>query len=142
MRSWLEKLGDETLQKAVRDVLDSLSWGLGLRALGASSTVDNLASLLSNDWLDDCTIDMLSTDLNLCAPAESSAAVATLTFVFHIMASYGRNPRKDTAAPVLERYIERARQDTLRHLYFPVHLNSNHWVAFLIDFENGTICYG
>ncbi len=141
--SWLSKLDDgEMLREAVGGVLDSLAWGLGLRALGASSTVDSLAKLLSDDWLDDCVIDMLVTDLNLRAPPDSRTEVATLAFVFHVIASYGPKARKDPLAGLLQRYAERARTGELRRLFFPAHLNNNHWVAFLVDFEDESISYG
>ncbi|TFK81466.1 hypothetical protein K466DRAFT_656140 [Polyporus arcularius HHB13444] len=140
-RVQLAMLADTNLAGKVEGVLDVMAWGLGLRALGASASVDSLTKLLSDQWLDDDIIDMLATDLANRAPVQSGSAVATLAFVHVIMACYGPDATKAEPTSLLERYRDRVLDGSVVRLYFPANLNNNHWVTFLVDFEKRTISY-
>ncbi|KAI0329285.1 hypothetical protein GY45DRAFT_1253214 [Cubamyces sp. BRFM 1775] len=135
----------EDLVNKVHALLEVLPWGADLRAYGAATTTDTLALLLSNAWLDDELIDMLSNHLASRIRRDphltSKVAVATLSFQHCILASYtGKNP--PGSLPAFLYQLKQRIVDGVQRLYFPVNLDNAHWVAFCIDFETRTICHG
>jgi len=64
---WLARWGKdgEELEEAdrARELMSCLLWSLDITTLGAGCPKENLAVLLSNDWIDGETIDMMMFDL-------------------------------------------------------------------------------
>lgn len=129
-------------QEEIRKVMDSLPWGADLRCIGAATAAGvGLASILSERWLNDDHINMFMGDLRLRMPLDSGDEVADLLFVHGLCAVYDREGSRNPGV-ILRGYEARAREGSLKRLYFPSNINGNHWVAFLVDFENETVSYG
>ncbi|KAJ7039794.1 hypothetical protein C8F04DRAFT_949367, partial [Mycena alexandri] len=96
----------------------------------------HLATLLSWQWLTDDHIDMMMTDLSARVAADpelsKTVLVAPLAFSNALKAAtkYGK-----ADAPLLARYEAHIKKHGFKRLYFPDHLNKNHWIAGRIDFE-------
>ncbi|KAI0363681.1 hypothetical protein BV20DRAFT_957785 [Pilatotrama ljubarskyi] len=141
---WASQYALVDLARQVQDVMERLAWGAELRALGAATSVETLALLLSDQWLDDELIDMLVSNLAVRAEQDPGLsreiAVATLAFHHCLLAVAGK-PERAGSKEVLQRYRARVLDKGLKRLYFLANLNNEHWVAFLIDFAQGTISY-
>jgi hypothetical protein len=130
----------------VREMMSSLNWGLDITALGAGSPKESLAALLSNSWIDSGTIDMMMSQLaahvHLDPNLQKTTVVATLNLQMQINKAYKDGNCSRNSVPLLSRYTELFKKKKCTHFFFPVHINANHWVPFLIDFQKETICHG
>ena len=110
-------------------------------ALGAGSPKDSLAVLLSNGWIDGGTIDMmmsqLATRVRLNHNLRETTVVATLNLQMQINKAYKDRNFSRGSVPLLSRYTELFKNKKCTCLFFPAHISTNHWVAFLIDFQEG-----
>ncbi|KAG6848001.1 hypothetical protein H0H93_004242 [Arthromyces matolae] len=68
--------------------------------------------------------------------------VAPLTFAFQIASCANVEEYTRDTALLLCRYEREIRDKGIEELYFPLHVNGNHWIACLIDFRRGVISYG
>ena len=148
--AWLARWGKEgkELEEAdhVREMMSSLTWGLDITALGAGSPKDSLAVLLSNGWIDGGTIDMMMSQLATCIHLNhnlrETTVVATLNLQMQINKAYKDGNFSRGSVPLLSCYTELFKNKKCTHLFFPAHISTNHWVAFLIDFQKETIRHG
>ncbi|KAF5320335.1 hypothetical protein D9611_011267 [Ephemerocybe angulata] len=51
-------------------------------------------------------------------------------------------PEAQWKRTLLSRYANRVNEEGVDALYFPIHINRNHWIAGEIDFKRNTISYG
>ncbi|KAL7281612.1 hypothetical protein ACG7TL_004929 [Trametes sanguinea] len=143
---WLTRWEQDTnfLKEAdrARSLMDLLPWSARIKALGSDTGAENLALLLSEQWLDDELINMLVQELfqrtHLDPKLSRTVALLPLAFqqVLHKAAA-----KQTYSHPLLERckhYISGGRQ----RFYFPVNVGGVHWVSCMIDFEENVICYG
>ncbi|OSC96522.1 hypothetical protein PYCCODRAFT_1379012 [Trametes coccinea BRFM310] len=143
---WLTRWEQDTnfLKEAdrARSLMDLLPWSARIKALGSDTGAENLALLLSEQWLDDELINMLVQELfqrtHLDPKLSRTVALLPLPFqqVLHKAAA-----KQTYSHPLLERckhYISGGRQ----RFYFPVNVGGVHWVSCMIDFEENVICYG
>ncbi|KAI0664773.1 hypothetical protein C8Q70DRAFT_904467 [Cubamyces menziesii] len=138
---WLDKLDEKFvstgLSQRARGFMDTLAWGEDLRVLGAATTTDALARLLSDQWLDDEAVDMLTTNLanRVLANPELSCntIVTTLAFQHCVMATYvhGRPIEQDSMLHALKARLDDGQK---KRLFFPINVDNNHWVAFCVNF--------
>ena len=148
--AWLARWGKEgkELEEAdrVREMMSSLTWGQDITALGAGTSKESLAVLLSNHWIDGGTIDMMMSQLATrvrCDPnLQKTTVVATLNLQMQINKACEVGNFSRSSAPLLSRYTELFKKKQRTRLFFPAHVNANHWVPFFIDFEKGTIHHG
>ena len=146
---WLARWGKdgEMLEEAdhAREMMSCLSWGLDITALGARCPKENFTVLLSDNWIDNDTIDMMMFDLaaHVCLNPElrKTTVVDALNLQMHIHRAYNTGNYRKESVPLLSHYSQLFKEKKHSHLYFPVHINGNHWVPFLIDFKNKTICH-
>ncbi|OJT07821.1 hypothetical protein TRAPUB_1281 [Trametes pubescens] len=125
-----------------RILMGSLAWDAQIQALGSDTSAENLAGLLSEDWLDDEHINMLLQEVYSRARLDPtlSRKVAVLPLVLQQVISNARM-RSNWTHPLLDRcsrYITSGR----KHLYFPVNVGGVHWVPCVIDFEAQVVRYG
>ena len=71
-----------------------------------------------------------------------SRVVETLAFAYAIEALYSRPADRQEPGTILKRHVTSILKKTLKQLYFPAHINGNHWVPFCVDFEEKTLAYG
>ena len=147
---WLARWGKdgEQLEEAdrAREMMTCLTWGLDVTALGARCPKENLAVLLSDKWIDNETIDMMMFNLaarvRLDSELRKTSVVATLSLQMHISRAYNTGDYSKESVPLLSRYTKLFKEKKCSHLYFPAHINKNHWVPFLIDFKKEIIQHG
>ncbi|KAJ6596450.1 hypothetical protein B0H10DRAFT_1960191 [Mycena sp. CBHHK59/15] len=101
--------------------------------------------LVDDEWLSGGIIDNMMMDIQSRVaeiPAlDAALIVAPLSFQRAIVAaSTHQNPSRYTVK-LLDKY-KRAMDSGKSQLYFPLHINGNHWIAFVIDFVRKTFGYG
>ena len=122
-----------------------LSWGPDITVLGARWPKENLAVLLSDNWIDSETINMmfnLAACVHLDLELRKTTMVATLNLQMDLHQAYDKGDYSKEAVPLLYWYTKLFKEKKHDHLYFPTHLNGNHWVPFLTDFKKKTIWHG
>lgn len=123
--------------------MHALSWGAEITALNSNTPVRTLLRLLSDEWLDDEIINMsmrlLSTRCRSDEQKRTSIIIAPLSFWSLIQSSDGRGSFGNA---LLRRYKHLIQEGGRTRLYFPSHINNNHWVPFEIDFTRRTVAYG
>jgi len=147
---WLRRWGEsgDLLEEAdrVREMLASLDWGSAVSALGATCPKHNLTHLLSDDWIDDEIMNMTMHDLaarvHLDPDLSKTTIVANLALQNDIHKAFESKDYSKKNVGLLYRYTELFKSGKRKHLYFPTHVDGNHWVPMLIDFEVKTIRYG
>ena len=122
--------------------LDSVSWNGQRYALGAIVSTMHYTRLLSDEWINGDLIDIMFADLQVQLPEDSENAVETLTFPYSMLSSFNRPDDPQEPNSLLRRYTERVAAGTLKRLYFPMHVNGNHWITFCVDFEKKMIACG
>ncbi|KAI0629632.1 hypothetical protein C8Q77DRAFT_1065756 [Trametes polyzona] len=125
-----------------RVLLGALPWSSRVEALGSDTGAENLALLLSDQWLDDELINMLLQELYGRARLDPklSRYVVVLPLALQQVV-HNAAAKKDYTHALLQRckrYVDTGR----RHLYFPVNIGNAHWVPCMIDFEDEAIRYG
>lgn len=130
-----------------REALGSLARGSELRALSSySSSVDTLATLLSNECLDDELINMLMAHLDsrvrIDPELRKEVIVAPLAFQHALELAYRNNAYGDKAGPLLKRYKQLIVNNGRKKIVTTTHENKNHWIGFKIDFQARLIQYG
>lgn len=125
---------------------DVVDVGIRSTALGAGFPKHHLTLLLSDKWLDDDIVDMMMFELATCVQLNlklsRTTVIATLTLQTHINRAVQSGNYRRTEVLLLSRYTELFKKKQRTYLFFPAHINSNHWVAFFINFEKETLCYG
>jgi hypothetical protein len=147
---WLRRWGesDDLLDEAdrAREMLASLDWGSAVSALGATCPKHNLTHLLSDDWIDDEIINMMMYDLadrvRLDPKLSKTTIVANLPLQNDIHRAFESKGYSKKNVGLLYRYTELFKSEKRKCLYFPTHVDGNHWVPMLIDFEARAIRYG
>lgn len=129
---------------AAREILASLGWNVHLTYLQRTVTSAHLATLLGTMWLNDDHIDMMMEELSKEVASDPVLAkkviIAKLFFAQKVLNSSGKYTRKD--APLLCRYEKHIKDNDTEELYFPMHVNTNHWIAGCIHFKSRTISFG
>ncbi len=133
---------DEALL-ALRD----LPWNTSLTCWSTANTVTLLLStFLGNKWLNDEHIDLmmeaLTERVNRDPKLKKKIIIAPLALARELENNCNGTYNKKRGAAVLCRYEKHIKDNQLEQLYFPVHVNSNHWIAAYVDFSNGRIGYG
>jgi hypothetical protein len=147
---WLARWGKngEQLEEAdhAREMMSCLPWGFDIAALGAGCPKENLTVLLSDNWIDGETIDMMMFNLaarvRLDPELQKTTVIATLNLQMHINRAYDTGDYSKESVPLLCRYTKLFKEKKRTRLYFPTHIRGNHWVPFLIDFKKKTIQHG
>lgn len=71
-----------------------------------------------------------------------TTAVAPLSLQHEIEQAVRTENYSKTEGPLLYRYGETVKRESHERLYFPTHVNSNHWVPMLLNFKLRALQYG
>jgi hypothetical protein len=151
---WLEKQRgakhDEETNVVVEEALQTLGtihWRKKLKYCRGTVDTRCLTTLLGNRWLSDDHINIMMEEHSHAVEEDPSlkdrVIVASLKFSEEIQnnGEIGIYEKKKGAG-LLWRYEKHIKEKGIEKLLFPVHVNSNHWVAAFVDFKNGQIGYG
>ncbi|KAF7967018.1 hypothetical protein HWV62_36215, partial [Athelia sp. TMB] len=154
-KRWLSVASDTTSQseavsEAFADVaafLPGLGWNTPVHGLDNQQTTLEFTKLLGDDWLSTALLQMMIDHLSARVKADpklaSSIIIAGPSLAEAMESADVRGleySRKST--PLLSRYEHHIKSKNLNHLYFPAHVNGNHWIAVHVDFEQREFCYG
>jgi hypothetical protein len=121
-------------------ILDYVSWNT--RHVGAPEGQLDWTRLISDEWLSGEIIDEMMRDIKARVSEDETLASSTiirpLAFQFYItqLSRYGTQPKRYLADILAEVKSGKTR------MLFPIHYNENHWMAFIINFENRTFGFG
>ncbi|KII84575.1 hypothetical protein PLICRDRAFT_167537 [Plicaturopsis crispa FD-325 SS-3] len=105
----------------------------------------SLTSILSNSWLSDDHIDMMMADLARRVDADpklrATVMIAQTDFCRAVESAGTKRQYTKKQTPTLCRYEADIKKRKIRHLYFPVFVGGNHWIAGCIDFVEHRISY-
>ncbi len=125
-----------------RILLGSLPWSARVQALGSDTSADNLARLLSDDWLDDELVNMLTQGIYARARLDPALAFDVVVLPLALQQVLRNAATQNNYDHTLLRrgngHITRGRS----RLYFPVNLKGVHWVPCMIDMKERAIRYG
>ncbi|KAH7912046.1 hypothetical protein BJ138DRAFT_1112718 [Hygrophoropsis aurantiaca] len=150
--SWLNAMGQDHKNPCIgeadeaRETLSSLAWGATLCGVGRGLTVEVLAVLLSGKWINDDIINMsmryLAERTHLFPELSRSTIIAPLIFSYNLEHAHTFRGPKTNVSSHLHRYTKLFKEGLRTILYFPAHINNNHWVVFCINFKKRTLQYG
>ena len=152
---WLDEEEDKTRDtptieaiSQTRESLMRLGWNIKLPYSRQTRTTIELTTFLSIKWLSDEHIDMMMEELSNEVTSDPELAkkviIAPLAFSEKLQSIAAAKHTTYTRqnALLLVRYEKHIKDNGTDELYFPVHVRGNHWIAGLIDFKDGVICFG
>lgn len=147
---WLAKrrVQDPELREA-RRLFDRVPWGLRLWSLVTHDRVTrigHLAGLLSNEWLGERHISIISSYLCFLARRERRTGPTTLVadpdLHIYLSSNSKATAEKIQAHTGLRAYTERILDNGYSRLFIPARIGGNHWIVFSVDFDKQTFEYG
>ncbi|KAL0949786.1 hypothetical protein HGRIS_009824 [Hohenbuehelia grisea] len=129
----------------VKDHLRVISWDAYLQHIQGQISTRRLATFLGTAWLSDDEINLMMEDIahRITAEQRKDVLVAKLDFSNAITAyRKWKGTPSESAHRRLGRYEDEIKAKEPRWLYFPVHVNGNHWICVYVDFEKRTYGYG
>ncbi|TFK77245.1 hypothetical protein BDN72DRAFT_953706 [Pluteus cervinus] len=125
--------------------LTSMPWRSQLPYSRGLARTTDLTIYLSERWLSDDSINMMTTLLSqdfAISGCKEHILIASLGVANEIMKNgpTGTYPIKNGAA-LLRRYEKYIQENRTEKLYFPANVG-NHWIACCIDFERKVVSYG
>jgi hypothetical protein len=152
---WLEceaaktKHNGNTLSAIQRsyDLLGKLAWKKAMPYGRWTTTSTQLSQFIGTRFLSDDHIMMMTEELVRDLEEEDtglSIRVTDIIFSYEIEHVETKLKLSPTAykKTLLCKFKDQAKQGTLQKLYFPLHINMNHWIAGRIDFPTKTIAFG
>jgi hypothetical protein len=149
---WVNKqlrdaVNEETkaLLQAAIERMEVLPWNITVPWIEGVCTTADLVDILSDEWLDDNHIDMMMDFIQTSLHLKRSLGVdiARLSFANKLIQCHeGRRFSADDYGVECRRLERDVKAGKLKQLYFPAHVNKNHWIGLTIDFQNHTIAYG
>ena len=126
--------------------LDSIARNTELTSSTAIASTLSLTTLVGNECLDDDHINLMMEFLSQRVSKDDKPLkkiiIAPLTFANELRNNRHGTYLKKANAPILCRCERHIKENRIDLLYFPVHVNSNHWIAAYVDFSNGKIGCG
>ncbi|KAK7059768.1 hypothetical protein R3P38DRAFT_3168222 [Favolaschia claudopus] len=128
------------LPPAEKYLLQHVSWNT--QHAGASDGQLDWTRLLADEWLSGGIIDEMMRDIKSRVSADSrlatSTLIAPLAFQFYLtrLSKYGTKPQT-----YLEEIVAEINGGKTR-MFFPIHYNGNHWMAFMVNFSDRSFGYG
>lgn len=133
-----------------RALLRKLQWATRLRVFKGVGAVDVLATLLSDQPLNDDILNLLITHLADCARGHrelSKVVLASTYFVASLQSTYGKGIQKDldlrrlttaTILPVQQLFVDKSHEA----LFCVVNVANRHWILIKVDFATRILAYG
>lgn len=128
-------------------ILPRLGWDTPVSALDTRLSTMEFTRLLGSDWISTSLVQMMVD--NLCMRVRTDPRVASSTIIggpgfaqtldhaFLDKMIYSR-----TTTPLLCCYERHIKDTNMDHLYFPAHVNTNHWITVYINFKKQEFSYG
>jgi hypothetical protein len=133
--------------ESARAFLPGLGWDTPVSALDQRLTTFEFTNLLGTEWLSTSLVQMMVDHLTARVRADPSLACSTIIggpglaeAIDHAALSKQSYTRMTT--PLLCRYEQHIKDTNIEHLYFPAHVNTNHWVTVYINFHKREFSYG
>ncbi|KAG0694658.1 hypothetical protein DFH29DRAFT_755847, partial [Suillus ampliporus] len=130
------------LMMEARNLLAVLPWRAD--AGWRSSTLE-LTHLLGTDWISDELEDMMMAHLGRRARARFLHAwilIGSALLGQAVMGATSTHDKSSVKIPLLKRYHTQIVSLNYQKLFFPVHVQGNHWIAAGVDFDTKTISIG
>ncbi|TDL15221.1 hypothetical protein BD410DRAFT_809111 [Rickenella mellea] len=146
---WLAKpcVGPELeAADSARQLLQSLEFGAPLRTSNSNTRTDSLTLLLSDRWFNCVLVDMcmaqLAARVRLDVTLSPKVIVASLHLEHRLKLAFKTKTYGKDQQQLLHHYERAIKENGRTRLFFPAHINENHWVPFEVDFERREIQYG
>ena len=138
--------GRVAIQKARAMLRSAVGWNMKMKHCSGMTTTYHLTRFLGTLWLSDEHISMMVEELVCDLDAGKSSGVHLAGFAFTVeidniklKLALPSSARKKTN---ISKYEDLVKNGSLHQLYFPLHINANHWIAGQIDFTRKTISFG
>ncbi|KAF6743414.1 hypothetical protein DFP72DRAFT_827887 [Ephemerocybe angulata] len=130
--------------ETVEEQLGRLPWGARMEFERGYSTSLLLSYFLGPEWLTDSHLNMMVQVLTERLPPGQKTMIAPLAFSNDIN-NVDRKLKVQSERwnrALLAQYEHRIKNEGIEALYFPLHVNGNHWIAGKVDFVKYTVSYG
>ncbi|KAF5384382.1 hypothetical protein D9615_003130 [Tricholomella constricta] len=143
----MRKNGDydavDTLEQ-VKERFGRLAWDAGMDFEKGMVKTLGLSHLLGPEQLTDSDLNMMVQVLTERLPPDSKFVIASLTLTYDILnidtkMKLAKNKYDRT---VLKRYENLVKTKGIQAIFFPLHVDTNHWIVGKIDFQSDTVSYG
>ena len=130
-----------------RAFLPGLGWDTPVSALDSRLSTTELAKLLGTEWISSSLLQMMVDNISTRVRADPKTASTTIIggpgFAQALeSAAFDKKAYTRTTTPLLCCYEKHITEAKIEHLYFPAHVNSNHWIAVHVDFKQHKFSYG
>lgn len=127
--------------------LDQLGWDTPVLGLDNQQTTVEFTRLLGNGWLSTSLLQMMVEELSSRARTHTGIAANTVIAGPHFAqalesASNRELPYTRKTTPLLSHYEKDIKSLKKEKLYFPAHVNENHWITVHVDFSKHEYSYG
>ncbi|KAF8148090.1 hypothetical protein B0H34DRAFT_669139 [Crassisporium funariophilum] len=147
---WLDREESKTKSKTqpeqiqqVRQILMTISWNSTMSYCKRHTTTLHLANFFGTVWLSDEHINMMVEELNVELSQNPKLKlrfqVADLYFALKISKLHKKTSGRQE---YLANIANQANNQLVEQLYFPLHVNTNHWIAGMIDFKRRAFSFG
>jgi hypothetical protein len=133
--------------ESARAFLPGLGWDTPVSALDQRLTTFEFTTLLGTEWLSGSLVQMMVDHLTTRVRADSQLASSTIIGGSGLAEALDRAAMKKISytrmtTPLLCRYEQHIKDTNIEHLYFPAHVNANHWITVYVNFRKGEFSYG
>jgi hypothetical protein len=154
-KRWLAVTPDPRIQNKdttqvfddARAFLPGLGWNSPISALDTRLSTMEFTRLLGSHWISTSLVQMMVD--NLCTRVRADPQVVSSTMIggpwFAQTLDHALLDKKTfsrTTTPLLCRYEQHIKDNNMEHFYFPVHVNTNHWITVYINFKKREYSYG
>jgi hypothetical protein len=149
--TWLEHEAEwgpaQQETRSIQNLLELLPWNTKLKYCRGETTTFHLSRFLGIRWLSDDNINMMAKELQDELQGHIDIRIANLSLagaICDIKKNLGLPPLapQKWQKSLLGQFEHLTKTGGLQKLYFPIHINSNHWIAAEIDFQTKTITFG
>ncbi|TFK17385.1 hypothetical protein FA15DRAFT_661488 [Coprinopsis marcescibilis] len=134
-RDWMKPIVSGGAHGRVLESLHQYGRGTKLSGFQGQATLDMLSALLGKAWVTGHIVDLMIEQLTTRNNANNErAAIAPYTFIHQI--TQEAYLAKD-GAKLLLKYEKLVKDNHIDSIYFPIHVNRNHWIAGYVHFRKG-----
>jgi len=130
----------------VRQMFAQLEWNGRMKYYNNMTYTLELSRFLGTMWLSDDHIYMMMEEFTLeLAKLSGNIQIAHLSFASQISkvdATIQASAQVHYARSFLGRLEDTIKSNSVEKLFFPVHINGNHWIAGMIDFKEKQLHFG
>jgi hypothetical protein len=152
---WLAVTQDPKLHNAdmtrafegARAFLPGLGWNAPVSALDRRLTTFEFTNLLGTEWMSGSLMQMMVDHITMRVRADPQLMSSTIVGGPGLAEAINNavlNKKSYTRmmTPLLCRYEQHIKDTNIEHLYFPAHVNTNHWITVYVNFHKRLFLYG